>query len=199
MFVTKIKRLLALVLVVAALSGAAGVIYRIQAAEQPLADLPKTTTATERRDREGQAKVDVNDANAMVQQLQKQIERLRADNEELKKRLQQAVRKGKADDVKLVVKVYPVASLLLRDVELDAEGGNEAQPLMRAITKTIEPMSWSEMGGDGSIEYVRSAASIVVRQTPDNQKQVQELLEALRKNRTEQQKAEQEEQAKVGM
>jgi RNA polymerase sigma factor (sigma-70 family) len=177
MFVTKLKAAMVVMLLVALLGSAAGLVYQTQAA-----DLPKSKTATKSADK----------ADADVPRLQEEVKRLREENEELKKRLQQAVRKGKVDDVKLVVKVYSVAPLLLRDSKSDLPGDTEAQPLIRAITKTIEPTSWSEMGGNGSVEYVRPAGSIIVRQTPAIQEQVQHLLDALEKNRMEQAKGEQE-------
>jgi RNA polymerase sigma factor (sigma-70 family) len=197
MLVTKIMNVLAVVLVVATLGGAAVMIYRTEAAELTPGDLPTARTASEKGDKGEPAKADADDASSKVQRLQKQLKRLRADNEELKKRLQQAVRKGKADDTKLMVKVYPVLPLLVRELEPDDQELMEAQQLIRAITRTIEPTSWEAMGGEGSVQYVGSAASIVVRQTPDNQKQVQELLDALRKNKTEQRKAELEEREKA--
>jgi RNA polymerase sigma factor (sigma-70 family) len=120
------------------------------------------------------------------QRLQEEVKRLRAENEELKKRLQQATRKGKAGDGKLVTKVYPVLALIGNPNREQTE----TPPLIRVITKTIEPASWNAMGGDGSIEYLPGAASLIIRQSPDIQKQVQELLEALRRNREEQARAE---------
>jgi len=193
MFLSKLKSVMLVLLLLVTLSGVAGVLYRTQAAQQPPSSPATAKPATELLAKENLGIVFPDDLNPRVQQLQKQLARLRADNEELKKRLQQAVRRGKGVDLKLVVKVYPVGPLLLRDLEGVDDGGAEAQPLIRAITRTIEPTSWCDMGGDGSVEYVRPASSIVVRQTPDIHQQVQDLLDALRKNRLEQQKAEQRE------
>jgi RNA polymerase sigma factor (sigma-70 family) len=85
-------------------------------------------------------------------------------------------------NVRLVAKVYPIVSL----IDDAVPEGKEAEPLMKLIRKVIEPTSWSEMGGDGSIEYLPRAGSFVIRQTPDLHQQVQELLDGLRKARTDQ-------------
>ena len=55
------------------------------------------------------------------------------------------------------------------------------EQLIKLVTSTIEPRSWAEMGGPGTIEYYPLTLSLVVNQTPDIQEQIQELLEALRR------------------
>jgi hypothetical protein len=67
--------------------------------------------------------------------------------------------------------------------------GTEAQSLIRVISRTIEPASWSEVGGDGTMEYYPEGCSLVIRQTFDVQKQVQDLLRTLREAKKEQEKS----------
>lgn len=51
--------------------------------------------------------------------------------------------------------------------------------LIEAITTTVEPSSWDEVGGPGSVAIVGGA--LAIRQTPAIQAQVQEFLEALKR------------------
>jgi RNA polymerase sigma factor (sigma-70 family) len=190
MLFTKLKVGMML-LVVAALIGAAGVIYQTRAAEpgpgpagseklQNQLNKAGPTVAVARPEEDDQK------GAAGARRLQAEVERLRAEIEELKKRLEQQGRKEKADEGKLVTKVYPVASLI-------AEGTPEgAQPLMRVLAKSIEPISWSENGGEGSMEYFPQGGSLVIRQSSDVHKQVHELLDALRKTKKEQKSGEPE-------
>lgn len=53
--------------------------------------------------------------------------------------------------------------------------------LIKLITSTIQPRSWSEMGGPGTIEYFPMTMSLVINQTPDIQEQIQDLLSSLRR------------------
>jgi type II secretory pathway component GspD/PulD (secretin) len=53
--------------------------------------------------------------------------------------------------------------------------------LIKLITSTIQPRSWAEMGGPGTIDYFPLTSSLVINQTPDIQDQVADLLAALRR------------------
>jgi type II secretory pathway component GspD/PulD (secretin) len=53
--------------------------------------------------------------------------------------------------------------------------------LIKLITTTIKPESWSDMGGPGTIQYWPLTMALVINQTPDIQEQVAELLAALRR------------------
>jgi type II secretory pathway component GspD/PulD (secretin) len=53
--------------------------------------------------------------------------------------------------------------------------------LIKLITSTIKPETWSDMGGAGTIEYYPLGMALVINQTPDIQEQVAELLQALRR------------------
>jgi type II secretory pathway component GspD/PulD (secretin) len=53
--------------------------------------------------------------------------------------------------------------------------------LIKLITATIAPESWSEVGGKGTIQYFPLGHGLVVNQTQDVQEQVADLLQALRR------------------
>jgi type II secretory pathway component GspD/PulD (secretin) len=53
--------------------------------------------------------------------------------------------------------------------------------LIKLITNTIEPHSWSDVGGPGTIDYFPIGMALIINQTPDVQEQVAELLDALRR------------------
>ncbi len=53
--------------------------------------------------------------------------------------------------------------------------------LIDLITRTINPKTWSDLGGPGTIEYFPLTMSLVINQTPDLQEQIQDLLVALRR------------------
>jgi type II secretory pathway component GspD/PulD (secretin) len=53
--------------------------------------------------------------------------------------------------------------------------------LMKLITNTVAPQSWSEVGGAGTIDYFPLGMALVINQTPDIQEQIAELLAALRR------------------
>ncbi len=53
--------------------------------------------------------------------------------------------------------------------------------LMKLITNTVEPRSWSDMGGPGTIDYHPLTMGLVVDQTPDIQEQIVDLLNSLRR------------------
>jgi type II secretory pathway component GspD/PulD (secretin) len=53
--------------------------------------------------------------------------------------------------------------------------------LMRLITNTVAPQSWSNVGGPATIDFFPLGLALVINQTPDIQEQVAELLAALRR------------------
>jgi RNA polymerase sigma factor (sigma-70 family) len=180
MLLTKLKTVWAIMFVVGITAiPAAGLAYRAMAGESNQTEertVPSNPPAKDHEDgRRAEKKPD-------LRLLRVEVERLRAENEELQKRLQQQVRKGKNGEAKLVAKVYPVVYPVSGSDERMIENEEEVVALIRVIKKTIEPTSWSDMGGDGSIEYLNFTGSIVIRQTSDIHKQVQELLDALWKS-----------------
>jgi type II secretory pathway component GspD/PulD (secretin)/tetratricopeptide (TPR) repeat protein len=62
-----------------------------------------------------------------------------------------------------------------------APGQTMEDLLIKMITNTIKPETWSDMGGPGTIEYYPLGLALVITQTPDIQEQVAELLAALRR------------------
>jgi len=53
--------------------------------------------------------------------------------------------------------------------------------LMKLVTSTIKPLSWSDVGGSGTIDYYPIGLALVVNQTADVIQEVSDLLEALRR------------------
>ncbi len=64
-----------------------------------------------------------------------------------------------------------------------AAGGSGADfdPLMELIQATIEPESWDEVGGPGSVRPFETTLSLVVRQTQAVHDQIADLLDQLRR------------------
>jgi type II secretory pathway component GspD/PulD (secretin) len=59
-------------------------------------------------------------------------------------------------------------------------GQTAEEQLIKLITNTIKPQSWSEMGGPGTIDYFPPAMALIINQTTDTQEQIQQLLDQLR-------------------
>ena len=49
----------------------------------------------------------------------------------------------------------------------NAEGSTLERELIRLITSTIKPDSWSALGGEGSIEYFPLGMALVINQSPE--------------------------------
>jgi type II secretory pathway component GspD/PulD (secretin) len=79
----------------------------------------------------------------------------------------------------------PAGSLSMPQITSSTSGRAPGQTLedvlMKLITSTIKPETWSEMGGPGTIEYYPLGMALIVSQSPDIQEQIAELLEALRR------------------
>jgi len=58
---------------------------------------------------------------------------------------------------------------------------NTSAQLIKLITGMVRPYSWQEMGGPGKLEYYDIGGALVVNQTADVIREVQDLLEALRR------------------
>lgn len=76
----------------------------------------------------------------------------------------------------MLIRTYPVGDLVAPNDDFAA--------LVNTLTLTIEPESWNEPGGAGSISAVPTARSLVVRQTYENHIRVLELLRTLREARS---------------
>jgi hypothetical protein len=116
----------------------------------------------------------------MAAQLQ-QYKMLRDDALQLKKKLQEQIAGEKIVPAKLAIHVYSVAGLTTPA----GADGREAQSLMRVLVNTIEPKTWKELGGEGTMEYYADGNCLVVRQTAEVQREVQDLLKTLRKVKDE--------------
>lgn len=66
-------------------------------------------------------------------------------------------------------------------VKKEGPKGTLEDLLIRLITNTVAPQSWSSMGGPGTIEYYPLGMALVITQTPDIQEQIADLLAALRR------------------
>jgi RNA polymerase sigma factor (sigma-70 family) len=99
---------------------------------------------------------------------------------------------------KMVRKVYPAADLAdeeaqvaagpagLRPEEMGGPVAVYGRRLMQLIRETVEPNSWTEQGGVGTIAYLARTGTLVVSQCSEVQDQIQILLEELRASKKKQ-------------
>src|SRR5207248_5680909 len=80
---------------------------------------------------------------------------------------------------RLVQKTYAVADLV--GAKARKAPRSAAKSLVDCIKTTIEPRTWSDQGGPGTVDYFPKGSALVVNQTPDVQEQVAEFLAALRR------------------
>ncbi|MBN9122670.1 MAG: hypothetical protein J0I06_26575 [Planctomycetes bacterium] len=71
-----------------------------------------------------------------------------------------------------ITKVYPVSDLVNADQK-------QGERLAELVTSYVRPYSWQNAGGYGTAEYFELGCALVVTNTPDVQKEVGDLLEAL--------------------
>ena len=87
----------------------------------------------------------------------------------------------------MVMRIYPVRDLVLWRIP-GAKGKEDSfesdyDPLIDVITTTVEPETWSDVGGPGSIREFEKSASLVVSQTRPVHRQIEQLLATLRRAR----------------
>jgi general secretion pathway protein D len=106
---------------------------------------------------------------------------------------------AQADAGKMVQVIYNVADLVVPLTQAPCEpeegtakpnclpsgprpeaGQTLEERLMRLVRTTIEPTSWVDVGGKGTIQYFPLGMALVVNQTRDVQEQIADLLTALR-------------------
>ena len=58
---------------------------------------------------------------------------------------------------------------------------NHSEQLKRLITGMVRPYSWEALGGNGKVDYYDIGGALVINQTADVIKEVQDLLESLRR------------------
>jgi hypothetical protein len=94
----------------------------------------------------------------------------------------------------LVIPIQTAAPLVSFGSRLPNEAASDSQPiessppypitteeaLIKLICQAIDPGSWADRGGDGSIQYYPLGMGMVVCQTAENHARVAELLTALR-------------------
>jgi hypothetical protein len=76
----------------------------------------------------------------------------------------------------MLVRTYPVGDLIGPE--------NDVDTLIDALTVTIDPNSWSDVGGEGAVSAVPAARSLVVRQSYENHNRLLELIRNLREARS---------------
>jgi RNA polymerase sigma factor (sigma-70 family) len=107
-----------------------------------------------------------------LRKIKQEVDRLRAELDALKKQVSAAPTAAPApkDDSEpvLAIRIYPVAQLM--------GDGDKDDSLVRVITNTVRPASWSAQGGPGTIEYFAAGKSLVVNQTEDVHIRIDKLL-----------------------
>jgi len=76
----------------------------------------------------------------------------------------------------LTQKSYPVAEMVSGTSK---NATDAAETIAQTIIKAVQPESWSEQGGRGTIEYCPCTKTLVVRQTAIAHKQIKSVLKAL--------------------
>lgn len=61
------------------------------------------------------------------------------------------------------------------------KSATQEEHLIKLITNTIEPKSWTDLGGPGTIQFFPLSNTLIVNQTTDIQEQIADLLQALRR------------------
>lgn len=81
----------------------------------------------------------------------------------------------------LQCKVYPVFDLAVRPADSPPTGGAvDYDSLIETIRSNVDPSSWDQVGGPGSIQSFANAGAIVVRYTTQGHAEIARLLRALR-------------------
>ena len=79
-------------------------------------------------------------------------------------------------------KTYRVTDLA--DVVTTPSGDIESwSSLIQIITRTIDPESWADVGGPGSIQEFPPSKSLVINQTGENHDRIEALFAELRQSR----------------
>lgn len=86
----------------------------------------------------------------------------------------------------LETRLYPVLDLVALEgntVDEAARGEHDYDKLIESITTTVEPDSWDEVGGPGTVADFPNAAALVITQTQEVHEQVEKVLLSLRRVR----------------
>jgi RNA polymerase sigma factor (sigma-70 family) len=168
MFLSKLKAVLALVVAAGILGTAVtGLAIHATAGEQP-----KAKAKAEPEGKTGKPVAEPTGDPVDLRRLKQEVERLRAELDALKKQVSAVPKSapGSSDDAEavLTIHIYPVAELM-------SDGGKD-DSLVRVITNTVRPATWSTQGGPGTIEYFAPGKSLVVNQTEDVHIRIGKLL-----------------------
>ena len=84
----------------------------------------------------------------------------------------------------LVTKVYSVGDLVVPPAPLAGEAATTAyrksiEELVQLVTGMVQPYTWKEHGGRGSVEYFDIGTALVVQNTPAVLEQVSDVIEVL--------------------
>jgi hypothetical protein len=95
---------------------------------------------------------------------------------------------------RLITRLYPVLDLVTRrtlvyeanSVGTSRTGGSnlgaaDYESLIDCIITTIDPDSWDDVGGPGSISHFDNAGILIIAQTPDVHPKIGALLDSLRR------------------
>ncbi len=83
----------------------------------------------------------------------------------------------------MTLAVYPVADLVQNGRATVGAARQEFGPLVEVITSSVMPLTWGELGGQGSIAVSRITSSLVISQTQEVHEQVARLLASIRQLR----------------
>jgi type II secretory pathway component GspD/PulD (secretin)/tetratricopeptide (TPR) repeat protein len=75
----------------------------------------------------------------------------------------------------------PAATSTRAGTRAPGQAENIHEVLIKLITNTCSPNTWTDVGGPGTIDYFPLGMALIINQTPDVQEQVQDLLDALRR------------------
>jgi hypothetical protein len=85
-------------------------------------------------------------------------------------------------ETRLTTVVYPIGDLVnFRDPKTGEIWGGDYDSLIDLITSTVQPTTWDDVGGPGSIAPFPATSCLVFSQTQDVHEQIESLLSTLRR------------------
>lgn len=81
----------------------------------------------------------------------------------------------------LATRMYPVGDLLASDADqLVVGAGDHYQELIEAITSLVQPTTWDEVGGPGSVQAMHEARALAISQTFVCHREIEAFLATMR-------------------
>jgi RNA polymerase sigma factor (sigma-70 family) len=158
-------------------TGVTGLAFQASAGDDPKAKPPVEKKA-------GKLIAEPTGADADLRQLKAEIEKLRAEVDSLKKQARSADSPPASDanPVKLSLKVYSVKDLVreINPADGPRAAGGPRPSIVQIIINIVQPQSWSQQGGQGSVEYFDIGQSLVISQSAEVHKEIEILLTELR-------------------